>query len=116
MSGLAIPDALWPYVMLVVFAVLPTAVWRVLGVVLSRGLSDTSPLVEWVRMVATALLSAVVVKLLLTPSGALVAVPLGVRLAAVAAGAAGFFLTRRSLVGGVIVGEAVLVAGAWWFG
>jgi hypothetical protein len=112
----ALNGPLWPYVMLVVFAVLPTELWRVLGVVMSRGLSETSPLVEWVRMVATVLLSAVVVKLLLSPSGALAGIPLFGRLGAVAAGAAAFFVLRRSLLGGVIAAEAVLVASAWWAG
>jgi hypothetical protein len=117
MSDLAaLNGPLWPYVMLVVVAVLPTELWRLLGVGLSRGLSDTSPLVEWVRMVATVLLSAVVVKLLLSPSGALAAVPLAGRLGAVATGAVAFFLLRRSLLGGVVAAEAVLVASAWWAG
>ncbi len=58
-------DPLWPYVVLIVFGVLPSEVWRILGVVLSRGLSEQSPLIEWVRLVATSLLCAVVVKLLL---------------------------------------------------
>ncbi|MFO1149109.1 MAG: AzlD domain-containing protein [Alsobacter sp.] len=117
MSDLALLNGpLWPYVMLIVFAVLPNELWRLMGVGLSRGLSETSPLVEWVRMVATVLLSAVVVKLLLSPSGALALVPLAGRLGAIAAGAAAFFLLRRSLIGGVIAAEAVLIASAWLAG
>ncbi|MHB2168080.1 AzlD domain-containing protein [Alsobacter sp. R-9] len=106
----------WPYVALIVFGFLPSEVWRLLAVVLSRGLSETSPIIEWVRLVATALLCAVVVKLLLAPSGALAAVPLLGRLGAIAVAAAVFMATRRNLIAGVIAGEAVLVATVWWQG
>jgi len=107
---------LWPYILLVVFGVIPAGIWRVLAVVLSRGLSEASPIIVWVRYVATALLSAVVIKLLLAPSGALALVPLGGRLAGIAAGAAAFLAFRRNLLAGVVAGELVLVASAWWWG
>jgi hypothetical protein len=107
-------DPLWPYVALIVFGFLPSEVWRVMAVVLSRGLSEQSPVIEWVRLVATALLCAVVVKLLLSPSGALAAVPLLGRLGAIAVGAATFLALRRSLVAGVLAGEAALIGTVWW--
>lgn len=108
--------ALWPYALLLVFGVFPAAIWRILAVVLSRGLPESSPVIIWVRYVATALLSGVVIKLLLAPSGALAAVPLAGRLASIAVGAAAFMLMRKNLMAGVIAGEAVLVAAAWWWG
>jgi hypothetical protein len=55
----------------------------------------------------------VVAKLLLAPGGALAAVPLAGRLGAIAAGLLGFVLLRRSVVLGVLLGEAVLIAAAW---
>ena len=82
------------------------------GVLIGRSLSPESPVLEWVRLVATALLSAVVAKLLISPNGALLAVPLWGRFGGVAAGVAGFFLFRRSLIAGVVCGEAVLIGGA----
>ncbi|WP_293864980.1 AzlD domain-containing protein [uncultured Alsobacter sp.] len=108
--------SLWPYALLLVFGVLPAAMWRILAVVLSRGLPETSAVIVWVRYVATALLSGVVIKLLLAPTGALANVPLAGRLAGIVAGAAAFLLIRRSMIAGVIAGEAVLVASAWWWG
>ena len=107
--------ALWPYVLLFAFGIVPAAIWRMLAVVLSRGLPESSPVIVWVRYVATALLSGVVIKLLLAPSGALAAVPLAGRLGGIVAGAAAFLLIRRNLMAGVIAGELVLVAAAWWW-
>jgi hypothetical protein len=49
------------------------------------------------------------------PPGALAAVPLSVRIAAIACGFLGFLLIRRSAFAGVLVGEAVLIAGATAF-
>ncbi|MCS0496667.1 AzlD domain-containing protein [Ancylobacter sp. MQZ15Z-1] len=95
---------------------LPNEVWRVLGVALGRGLDDDSLLMRWIRAVATALLAAVVAHLVLVPSGALVALPLWLRLAAVGSGIAGFLVGRRSVLAGVLTAEVVLVAGAWWLG
>ncbi len=80
----------------------------------SRGISPTSPILDWVRLVATALLAGVVAKLLVSPNGALAAAPIWGRFGGVAAGFAGFFVFRRSLIAGVLCGEAVLVAAAWW--
>jgi hypothetical protein len=42
-------------------------------------------------------------------------VPLAVRLSAMAVGFAAFMLVRRSVLAGVLAGEAVLILGAFWF-
>ena len=42
----------------------------------------------------------------------LASIPLAIRLVAVASGVAGYFLIRRSVFAGVIVGEVVLIVGA----
>ena len=83
-----------------------------LGLVLVRGLNEDSQIIVWVRAVATAVLAAVIVKLTIFSPGVLASVPLAIRLLAVASGRAGYFLIRRSVFAGVIVGEAVLIAGA----
>ena len=114
--GPLLQDPWWPYVALLVFGFLPSEIWRLMAVVLSRGLSEQSPVIAWVRLVATALLCGVVVKLLLAPSGALAAVPLAGRIGAIVAGAGAFMATRRSLLAGVAAGETVLVGTAWWMG
>ncbi|MBS7545001.1 AzlD domain-containing protein [Ancylobacter oerskovii] len=100
----------------IVVGFLPNEIWRVLGVLFGRGLDENSAWMQWVRAVATALLAAVVARLLLVPSGALVALPFLLRVGAVVAGVAGFLLVRRSVLAGVLTAEAVLIAGAWWLG
>jgi branched-subunit amino acid transport protein len=112
----AIPQELWPYVVLVFAGFLPNEVWRMLGLFLSRGIDEGSELLTWVRAVATAVLAGVVGKLIVFPSGALAGVPLTVRVVAAAIGLAMFFAMRRSVLAGVVTGVAALMAGAWWSG
>lgn len=101
---------LWPYLVVIVIGFLPTEVWRVIGVFAGRNLDETSEIMVWVRMVATALVAGVVAKLLLYPTGALAAVPLYGRLGALAVGVAVFFALRRSVLIGLVAGEIVLIA------
>lgn len=91
---------------------LPTEIWRMLAVVAGRQVEEGSALFHWVKAVATALLAAVVARLVLAPTGMLVAVPLVVRLAALGGGVAAFYAVRRSVFAGVLAGEIILVAGA----
>lgn len=90
---------------------LPTEVWRSLAILAGRRVEEGSEVFRWVKAVATALLAAVVARLLFAPAGALAAVPLALRLAAVAGGVASFAVVRRSVFVGVAVGEAILIAG-----
>ena len=101
----------WPYLAMVLIGFLPNEVWRWFGIVMARGLDERSEIVVWVRAVATAILAGVIAKLTLFPPGALADVPLTARLAAVAIGFAAFMALRRSVLAGVVVGEAMLVAG-----
>jgi len=107
---------LWPYVVIVLFGFLPSEVWRWASVFLVKGLSDDSEILVWVRAVASALLASVVAKLLMSPSGALAVVPAIWRWGALGAGLGGFVIARRSVVVGVVVGEAVLVGAGYFFG
>jgi hypothetical protein len=108
----ALTADLWPYLLLVLVGFLPNEIWRVLGLVAARGLDEDSEIVVWVRAVATAVLAAVIAKLTIFSPGVLAQVPLAIRLLAVASGLAGYFLIRRSVFAGVIVGEMVLIGGA----
>ena len=108
--------AMEPYLALLLLGVLPSEVWRWLGLVIGGGLDEDSEIIMWVRAVATALIAAVVARIVLIPPGALGGVPLAVRLAALAIGFVAFLMIRRSAFAGVLVGEAVLVAGALAFG
>lgn len=107
--------AMEPYLALLLVGFLPSEVWRWLGVMLGGGLDEQSEIILWVRAVATALITAVVARIVLIPPGALAGVPLSVRLAALAAGFLAFLLIRRSAFAGVLVGEAVLIGGALAF-
>ena len=107
---------LTPYVALIVCGFLPSEIWRWLAVLVGRGLDETSELLIWVRAVATATLAAVVAKLAFFPAGALATVPTQWRVTALAAGVAVFFACRRSVLLGVLVGEAILVGSAWYLG
>ncbi len=115
MNG-ALDHGLWPWVALILFGFLPSEIWRVVSIFISRGLDERSPVLVWVRAVATALLAGVVAKLLLTPSGALAAIPLMGRLGAMAAGLSVFFLTRKSVFAAVLFAEAVLISVGYWAG
>ncbi len=46
-----------PYLVLLLVGFLPNEVWRMLGLVLARGLNETSQIVLWSRAVATAILT-----------------------------------------------------------
>lgn len=105
-----------PYLGLIVVGFLPNEVWRLLGLVLVRGLRDDSEIILLARAVATAILAGVVARLAFFSTGALGAVPLSVRIGAMAGGFLAFLLIRRSILAGVLAGEALLVLGGWWFG
>lgn len=103
---------LWPYLALLVFAVLPTEIWRWLAVAFSRRIDADSPALEWVRAVATALLAGIVAKLIVAPPGALAAVPLFIRVGALAATLGVMAFDRRKMLLAVLSGEAVLIGGS----
>ena len=105
-----------PYLALLLLGFLPSEMWRWLGIIVGGGLDEGSEIILWVRAVATALVAGVIARIVLIPPGALASVPLTVRLAAIACGFLAFLAIRRSAFAGVLVGEAVLVAGALAFG
>lgn len=108
--------ALAPYVLLVVFGFLPSEVWRFASVFLVQGLDENAEILKWVRAVATALLSGIVAKILLHPSGALQIVPLYGRAGALFVAIGVFFALKRAVIPAVLAGEAALVFLGWWFG
>jgi branched-subunit amino acid transport protein len=101
--------AFWPYLVIIVIGFLPTEIWRSLGVIIGKGLNDDSEIFHWVRMVAAALVTAVIAKLLLSASGALASVPLWSRLAAIVIGVGAMLLLKRSILLGLLAGEVALI-------
>jgi hypothetical protein len=106
---------LWPYLALLLVGFLPNELWRVLGLVLARGLDEGSELVVLSRAIATAIIAGVVAKLIVLPSGALTTIPLPVRLAAAAIGFIAFVVVKRSVFAGVAAGEVALLIGGFLF-
>jgi hypothetical protein len=104
------------YFLVILVGFLPSEIWRVMGVFLSRKMDEQSEILVWVRMVATALLAGIVAKIVLAPSGALAAIPPIGRCASLVVGLAGYFLLRRSVFAGVLFGEVSILAMALLMG
>jgi Branched-chain amino acid transport protein (AzlD) len=104
------------YALLLLVGFLPNEIWRMLGLVVARGVDEDSEFFVWARAVAVAVLAGVIAKLILLPPGALAEVPVGIRLGAIACGLVAFLLVRRSVLAGVAVGEVVLTLGALAYG
>ena len=106
-------DALSPFLVILLAGFLPNEAFRIAAVFLSRGIDENSELFRWIRVMATTLLAAVVARIVYSPPPALEQVPLLIRASAVLVGIAAFFVLRRSLVLGIIVGEVYFVLAAW---
>lgn len=109
MSGVG--DGWMAATVLILVAVLAHEPWRWAGLYLGRNIDVGSELFQWVRSVATALVSGLVMRLILFPAGELAGLPVTLRLAAFGAGIAMFFVARRSLAAGVGMGVVTLVTG-----
>lgn len=105
-----------PYAALILVGFLPNEIWRMLAIVLSRGLDEESEAMVWVRAVATAVVAGVVAQLTFFPPGVLAEVPFLVRLASVLMASVGVLAARGSTVVGVVLGIAVLIGGQFLFG
>jgi branched-subunit amino acid transport protein len=78
-----------------------TYVWRVLGVAASRQMAVESPLILWIKSVATALIAALVVRFVYAPSGLLLETAFASRAMALAAAVAGYYALGRRIEAGV---------------
>jgi hypothetical protein len=107
----SLPDGLLGYLALLGMALIFHEPWRWLGVLLGRDLDIGSPIFAWVQAVATALVAALTMRLLMFPAGALGSLPIGVRMGAFCIGLAVFFMSGRKLAVGVITGAVTLIAG-----
>ena len=104
------------YALLVLVGFLPNEIWRMLGLVVGRGIDEDSEFFMWARAVAIAVLAGVIAKIILLPPGTLASVPLAVRLGAIVCGLLAYLLVRRSVFAGVVAGEIVLTLGALAYG
>lgn len=109
-------EAFWPYLVVLLVGALPNGIFRAAAVLLSRGLDPDSEFFAWIRVVAIALLAAVVSKIVITRPASLALYPGWLPLLAMASGIAAFYLTGRRLLAAILAGEAVFVLAAWWLG
>lgn len=109
-------EELHAYALLLLVGFLPNEIWRMLGLAVARGVDEDSEFFVWARAVAVAVLAGVIAKLILFPPGALAAVPVSLRLGAIACGMLAFLLAHRSVFAGVAAGEVVLTLGAFAYG
>lgn len=105
----------WPYVFIAIAGWLATDIWRWLGVLVGNRLKQDSAALTWVRAVATALLAAVIAKLILYPTGELQNVPVELRLIAVSVGFAAFLLGGKRIWLGIATALGVLIGGQLLF-
>ncbi|MEP3438312.1 MAG: AzlD domain-containing protein [Hoeflea sp.] len=101
----------WPYVFIAIAGWLATDIWRWIGVLVGNRLKQDSAALVWVRAVATALLAAVIAKLILYPTGELGNVPLALRLIAVSAGFSAFLIGGKRTWIGIVTALGLLIGG-----
>lgn len=106
----------WPYVFIAIAGWLATDIWRWLGVLVGNRLKQDSAALTWVRAVATALLAAVIAKLILYPVGELQNVPVAIRLFAACIGFGAFLISGKRIWVGIIVALGLLVGGQFLAG
>ena len=105
-------DGLWPYIFIAIAGWLATDLWRWAGVLAGNRIDENSEVLNWVRAVATALVAAVIAKLIFFPTGTLEASPLWLRLGAVVFGGLCFFFGGRyRQIMGIAAAIAFLAAG-----
>lgn len=113
MSFTAYDQPWWPFLFILLAGWLPTDIWRFLGVYLAGHVREDSPFLVFARTLATALVAAVIAKLVLYPEGTLATTPLALRLSAMALGFLVYVTLGRKVYRGVIAGEALLVGYLW---
>ena len=101
----------WPFLYITLAGILPTAIWRWIGVLAVGNLDEDSEWLAFVRCLATALVAAVIAQFVFFPTGALATYPLWIRLGSAIGGFVVFLFAGQRVVVGVLAGEALLLAG-----
>lgn len=86
---------------LIVAAMIPagfiaTYMWRALAVIAVTRIDPESDVLLWVRAVSTALVAALVMRMIIAPSGVLATIAIEHRFAAVVIGVGAFYIASRS--------------------
>ncbi len=104
----------WAYGIILIAGLLPTEIWRLAAVFLSSSLNENDEIIIFVRHVATALLMAVVAKMVILPTGALASVSLLARGLSFTAATLSFLLLGRSILIAILCGESIFMALIWF--
>lgn len=99
--------------LIILVGFLATEPWRWAGVFFSKNLDENSEVILWVRAVSTALIAALIMRLLLSPPGSLEEAPLVVRLLAVLCATLTFFIFKKHLLLSISVGLASFLILLW---
>ena len=102
-------DWVQTYLVILVAGSAATYLWRFLGVVYASRLGPDSAVLDWVRAVATALIAALVIRIVLVPPGALADTALVSRALALGGGALVYRFGGRFIFAGVAASFAVLL-------
>lgn len=103
----------WSIIYIAIAGWIATDMWRWLGVLAGNRLKEASLALLWVRATATALVAAVIAKLILQPTGALSEFNIYLRIFAVVTGFMAFQLTGKRIVVGCGVALFILLVGNW---
>ena len=112
LSTLTNQPALWAW-MILGLASLGTYLWRGLGVLLSGKISQEGPLFRWITCVTYAMVTALVVRIIVLPVGALSQVSLLYRVIAVGAALAVMMARKNALVPALTTGTVLIVIFGW---
>jgi hypothetical protein len=106
----------WSLPAIILAAAAVSDFWRVLGALLSARIDENSASFRFVRCIATALIAAIIARLVLYPTGAMAEIPAWLRVGAMGCGFAAYRAANRSMLTGTVVCEALLAGGVWWIG
>ncbi len=101
----------WPYVFILLAGWLPTDMFRFAGILSSSRIKPDSEALQLVRAVATAVVAAVIARLVLFPSGDLADTSTLLRVVAAAIGFAVFLGAGNRVLAGLVAAEAALFSG-----
>ncbi len=98
------------YLLIFLVGCLPTVMWRFLGVYFAAKISEDSEVFIWVRAVATALIAALVMRIVIAPTGLLAQTALSSRVLALSAAVVIYALMRPRFSYSLVASLATLVA------
>jgi hypothetical protein len=101
------PDNAWIWLTLAIAGTAANDIWRLAGLLLSRGADPESPVMLWVRDVSTALVAGLVARMLLVPTRELAAIGFTVRILAFGTGIAAYLLSGKRLAIALACAEAM---------